>query len=66
MGRRNFAVLQKIDLDQPLEFPGDSTFFDLLQNGLLLALKEAGLLNEVQYRAAAREYGVKCKQHRSK
>ena len=50
---RNFSQLQKIENDRPVTEKTDRAFWDLLQRSLLLALKEQGILTEMQYRHAA-------------
>lgn len=49
---RKFAKLQRIDNDHKITKDTDYEFLYHLQNGLLLALKEQGRLNEMQYRTA--------------
>lgn len=49
---RKFAKLQRIDNDHKITKDMDYEFLYHLQNGLLLALKEQGRLNEMQYRTA--------------
>ena len=53
MTKRKFAQLQRIDNDHKITEEADSAFLHALQNSLLLALKEQGRLNEMQYRDAA-------------
>ena len=50
MGER--AVLQYVENNRMINEEQDTDFLNLLQNSILLALKEAGLLNEMQYRYA--------------
>lgn len=52
MGRKKFAELQWIDNSHPITKETDQAFLYLLQSSLLLALKELGQLNEIQYRNA--------------
>ena len=46
------ATLVQIENDHKITKESDYEFLHLLQNGMLLALKEKGYLNEVQYRYA--------------
>lgn len=57
---RRFAKLQRIDNDHKITKNTDYEFLYHFQNGLLLALKEKGRLNELQYRRA----GERLKQQR--
>ena len=50
MGER--AVLRYVENNRMINEEQDTDFLNLLQNSILLALKEAGLLNEMQYRYA--------------
>lgn len=59
MGKK-FAQLQRIDNDQKITKDTHSAFMHLLQNSLLLALKEQGRLTEMQYRYAAEQ--LSCRQ----
>lgn len=43
---------QRIENDHAITKEGDADFLYCLQQGLLLALKEQGRLNEMQYRQA--------------
>lgn len=49
---KKFAELQRIDNDHKITKDTDDEFLYHLQNGLLLALKEQGRLNAMQYRYA--------------
>lgn len=46
------AVLRSVENDRRITEEQDAEFLYLLQNTILLALKEAGRLNEMQYRYA--------------
>lgn len=50
--RKKFAELQRIDNNRPITKDHDYEFLYNLQNALLLALKEQGRLNGMQYRHA--------------
>jgi len=49
---RKYAELQRIDNNHKITNDSDYEFLYHLQNSLLLALKEQGRLNEIQYRHA--------------
>lgn len=49
---RHFASLERVENDRKITPQLDASFFYRLQSGLLLALKEQGRLNEMQYRRA--------------
>ena len=49
------AVLRYVENDRRITEEQDAKFLYLLQNAVLLALKEAGRLNEMQYRYAEEE-----------
>lgn len=49
---REQAVLKSVENDRSITEEQDAEFFDLMQKAVLLALKEAGKLNEMQYRYA--------------
>ena len=51
------AILQKIEYDHKIVRESDSEFLFEYQRAVLLALKEIGTLNEMQYRYA--ENGLK-------
>ena len=53
MAKRKLPELQKIEGSRRITQETDPAFLLELQRGLLLALKEQGRLNEMQYRAAA-------------
>lgn len=53
------AFLTKIRNNRAVAQESDILFMDELQNGMLLALKEAGYLNERQYLSALRSLKVK-------
>lgn len=53
MGRKKYAQLERIDNDRKITYQTDSDFLFMLQNGLLLALKEEHILTQMQYRNAA-------------
>lgn len=46
------AILQKIEYDRKIVWESDSEFLFEYQRAVLLALKEIGTLNEMQYRYA--------------
>ena len=46
---KQYAKLIGIDCDHPITKESDSEFLYLLQNGLLLALQEQGILRDKQY-----------------
>lgn len=48
----NQAILQKIEYDRRIARDTDSEFLFEYQRAVLLALKEIGTLNEMQYRYA--------------
>ena len=47
--RRKYVSLHHIENDHEITMKTDVAFLHLLQQGLLLALKEQGYLNELQY-----------------
>ncbi|MBM6884464.1 hypothetical protein [Pseudoflavonifractor phocaeensis] len=49
---RQYASLERIDHNRRITRETDHAFLYRLQGGLLLALKEQGQLNEMQYRQA--------------
>lgn len=49
---KGYASLKAIDNDRKITKETDDEFLHQLQSGLLLALKERGHLNEMQYRHA--------------
>ena len=49
---RRYASLEKIEHNRRITKEQDALFLHRLQSGLLLALKEQGQLNEMQYRHA--------------
>lgn len=49
---RQYASLEQIEHNRKITREGDHAFLYRLQGGLLLALKERGRLNEMQYRRA--------------
>lgn len=49
------AILQKIEYDRKIVWESDSEFLFEYQRAVLLALKEIGTLNEMQYRYAENE-----------
>lgn len=49
---RQYASLERIDHNRRITRETDHSFLYRLQGGLLLALKEQGQLNEMQYRQA--------------
>ncbi len=51
---KQFASLKRIDNNRKITEETDEAFLHRLQTGLLLALKEQGRLNEMQYRYAQR------------
>ena len=55
------AVLRSVENDRRITEEQDAEFFYLLQNAILLALKEAGRLNEMQYSYAEENLKI---QHR--
>ena len=46
------AVLQSVENDRRVTSEQDPEFLSVFQNAILLALKEAGMLSEMQYRYA--------------
>lgn len=50
---KRFAVLQRIDHNEPITKETHYEFIHHLQNALLLALREQGRLNAMQYRHGA-------------
>lgn len=48
--RKKFANLQRIDNNRPITRDTDEAFLYELQRALLLALREQGRLNALQYR----------------
>lgn len=52
---RERAILQKIENDREIQKETDREFLFAFQRALLLALKEAEFLNELQYRYAAEQ-----------
>lgn len=67
MGRKKFAELQRIECDHPITRETDQAFLDMLQSSLLLALKQQGRLNEMQYRnTEERHKNLQCKAGRMK
>ena len=57
---RELAVLRSVENDRRITEEQDAEFLYLLQNAVLLALKEAGRLNEMQYRYAEEELKAQC------
>ena len=49
---KQYASLEAIENDRKITKETDNEFLHQLQSGLLLALKERGRLNEMQYRHA--------------
>lgn len=49
---KRYASLEAIENDRKITRETDEAFLHQLQSGLLLALKEQGRLNEMQYRHA--------------
>lgn len=49
---KQYASLKHIENNRRITRMSDDRFLHQLQTGLLLALKEQGILNEVQYRHA--------------
>lgn len=64
--RRKIPKLQKIDNDRAISMETDSVFLLALQNSLLLALREQGRLNEMQYRIAAEQLKARSADRRVK
>lgn len=52
MERKRYAQLLRVEHDRPVTKETDGIFLHELKCALLLALKERGLLNEMQYRQA--------------
>ncbi|MDO5399816.1 MAG: hypothetical protein Q4F17_02390 [Eubacteriales bacterium] len=52
MARKKFASLTGIDNNRPISSETDGEFLFQLQKGLLLALRDDGLLTQMQYRYA--------------
>ena len=53
MGRKQYAVLQRIENDHKITRETDREFLYDLENALLLALLEDGTLTQMQYRQAS-------------
>ena len=53
MGRKQYAVLQRIENDHQITRETDREFLYDLENALLLALLEDGTLTQMQYRQAS-------------
>lgn len=53
--RRRFSALTQIEHDRPIHPSDDSPFLHALKLGLLLALREQGLLDDLQLRLAMEE-----------
>ena len=53
MGRKQYAVLQRIENDHKITRETDREFLYDLENALLLALLEDGTLPQMQYRQAS-------------
>ena len=53
MGRKQYAVLQRIENDHKITRETDREFWYNLENALLLALLEDGTLTQMQYRQAS-------------
>ena len=53
------AVLHAVENDRRITEEADAGFLYLLHNAVLLALKEAGRLNETQYRYAEEELKIR-------
>ncbi len=52
MGKHVTATLVEVHNNQKISRETDHEFLHILEQGLLLALKESGILNEIQYRLA--------------
>ncbi len=52
MAKRKFAELRWINNDHTITEETDHEFLFYLQNGLLMALRDKGILNEMQYRGS--------------
>ena len=52
MMKRKYSKLESIENDHPITKENEGEFLYNLQNGLLLALREQGILNLMQYRHA--------------
>ena len=63
---RERAVLRSVENDRRITEEQDAEFLYLLQNAVLLALKEAGRLNEAQYRYAEEELKTQRRESRLK
>lgn len=48
--KRRYATLTEIKHNRPITKDNHAKFLYILQNGLLMALKEQGILNLMQYR----------------
>ena len=57
------AVLQSVENDRRITKEQDADFLYLLQNAFLLALKESGQLNEMQYRYAEENLNTRRKEN---
>ena len=61
MGRTQFAELSRIENNQIIIKDTDSEFLYHLQQALLLALREQGRLNPMQYRHADERLKKQCR-----
>ena len=50
--KKKFATIQRINWQETLTPENNEAFFDHLQNALLLALRERGRLDVMEYRCA--------------
>lgn len=58
---QNQAILQKIESDRKIVWETDCEFLFEYQRAVLLALKETGTLNEMQYRCAEKRLKNQCR-----
>lgn len=67
---KQYACLEKIEHNRKITRELDEPFLYRLQSGLLLALKEQGRLNEIQYRYAQdrldRQHRERTRKHHQK
>ena len=60
---KKFAVLHSIDNNREITMESDGPFLCQLEDALLLALKERGILNFIQYRFAKEELHRRRRKH---
>ena len=59
---KQYASLEAIENDRKITKEADYGFLHHIQSGLLLALKEQGRLNEMQYRYAQDRLNQQCRE----